>query len=322
MTERQLDRFRGTVIGAAVGDALGYPIEFVPSMNAIRSRFGEAGITGYVDLREIDGKRVALYSDDTQMAMVVLQTLTEARRAGEDLDATMRRMAAGFVEWSTDPPGGHRAPGNACLAGCRRLAAGELWYRAGAPDAGGCGSVMRAYPFGLLLATDPSIAESWAVAHSRLTHGAAIAFAACAAQTIGVAHAHLGDEPAVILSEMVKSAARYDVQTADMIEEAVRSAVRGVPPEPVLEKLQGWAAHEAIAAAAYVFARHPDDFQKSVLEAANSPGDSDSIATLVGALVGARRGLGAIPSAWIAPLENRDQLLQLADVAAQVCRAP
>ena len=75
-----------------------------------------------------------------------------------------------------------------------------------------------------------------------------------------------------IVSAMVEAAARHDAETAAMIADAVEQAARGVEPKVTLTRLEGWAAHECIAAAAYVFARHSDSFTQAVLEAANTPG--------------------------------------------------
>ena len=99
---------------------------------------------GYALHWERDGKRFAPYTDDTQMAELVLRTLLWAREQRADLDRAMKYLAKRFVIWSYQPQGGHRAPGNACLAGCRMLAAGDAWHEAGAEAAGGCGLVMRA----------------------------------------------------------------------------------------------------------------------------------------------------------------------------------
>jgi ADP-ribosylglycohydrolase len=79
-----------------------------------------------------------------------------------------------------------------------------------------------------------------------------------------------------------------------------------------LKRLEGWAAHEAIAAAVYVVARHPDDPRAAILEAANTPGDSDSLATLAGALAGCRCGIGAIPIPWVLEVERSADLIELA----------
>lgn len=305
-------RICGAVLGGAIGDAMGHPTEFIRSFDAIYERFGPSGVTGYELWWDRGGKRVAPYTDDTQMAECVLRSLLWGRERDADLDATMRDMAARFVEWSKSPQGGHRAPGNACLAGCRNLERGVSWREAGGATAGGCGSVMRAYPFGLVFAHDLGRAEEWAVAHSKLTHRDPIALAASAAMAVGVARI-LRDEPLTrVLSEMVAAACRYSPKTAAMMARAIDEAQEGVKPETTLERLEGWAAHEAIAAAVYVFARHPDDPRAAILEGANTPGDSDSIATLAGALVGARVGVGALPSDWVRDVERSDALIELA----------
>jgi ADP-ribosylglycohydrolase len=171
---------------------------------------------------------------------------------------------------------------------------------------------MRAYPFGLVFAHDLARAEAWAVAHSKLTHRDPIALAACAAMAVGIARILRDDPLVVVLSEMVAAACRYSPKTAAMLAQAIDDAYQGVSPDVTLARLQGWAAHEAIAAAAYLFARHPDDPRAAILGGANTPGDSDSIAALAGALTGARAGIGAIPAGWVHDLERAGALLKLA----------
>lgn len=311
-------RVLGCVLGAAVGDAMGHPTEFLRSFEAIRRKYPPTGLTGFALYWERDGARFAPYTDDTQMAEVVLRTLIRARRDGADLDRAMQWMAEGFVEWSRNPQGGHRAPGNACLAGCDALAAGAHWSEAGGAKAGGCGSVMRAYPFGLVFAGDPDRAEEWAVQHSKLTHRDPIALAACAAMARGVALTLCGEGDDVVMKAMVDAARRHSPRTAGMIEQAIQDGQGGVPPEIALSRLEGWAAHEAIAAAAYVVTRHPRDPRAAILEAANTPGDSDSIATLVGAVLGARCGLAALPDEWVNDVERSAELRALAEEAVGV----
>lgn len=305
-------RIAAAVLGAAIGDAIGHPTEFIGSFAAIRAQYGAAGVTGFELWWTRGEERFAPYTDDTQMAEVVLRTLLWSRREAADLDATMRMMAEGFVRWSDHPQGGHRAPGNACLSGCRALARGEHWSRAGGPTAGGCGSVMRAYPFGLLFADDLGKAEAWSVAHSRLTHNDPIALAASAAMAVGMARILRDDPLDVVISEMVAAACRWSAKTAEMMARAIDDARSGVAPETTLDRLRAWAAHEAIASAVYILARHPDDPRAAILEGANTPGDSDSIATLAGALVGARAGLAKLPQEWVRDVERSTVLLQLA----------
>jgi ADP-ribosylglycohydrolase len=309
-------RVAGAILGAAVGDALGYPVEFLRSLGAIREQYGPAGVTGFVRYWDRGGKHFAPYSDDTQMAEVVLRTLLWSRANEADLDATMRRLAEGFVSWSREPLGGHRAPGRSCMAGCHALEAGASWHDAGAEDAGGCGSVMRAYPVALAFVGDPERAEEWAVAQSKLTHRAPIALAACAAMVQGMLNALAGVGIGDVLASMRAAAARYSSETAQMVADATRLAADGSLPEVVLERFQGWAAHEAIAAAAFVFGRHADAPREALLEAVNSPGDSDSIGTLVGALVGARNGIETIPTEWSRDVERSEEIHGLAREAA------
>lgn len=313
-------RFLGAVLGAAIGDAMGHPTEFVRSLDEIRARFGPKGVEGYARVIERHGARFAPYTDDTQMAEAVMRSLLSGLAAGEALEGVLRRMARAFVSWSLRPQGGHRGPGRACLAGCAELERGVPLREAGAPDAGGCGSVMRAYPFGLVLGDDLARAERWAVEHSLLTHGDPIALAACAAMAVAVETARAGREPEAVGAGMVDAAARYSAETATMIERALADAREGIPPEVTLTRLEGWAAHEAIAAAGYVFLRHADDARAAILEAANTIGDSDSIATLVGALVGARLGVDALPREWVVEIERAEALSDLALAAWEVRR--
>jgi len=314
-------RILGAVLGAAVGDALGHPTEFL-SHHQIQSRFGPQGVTGFELWWERDWQWFAPYTDDTQMAEIVLRSLLSHAKGGVAMEVVMEQIAKGFARWSVEPQGGHRAPGNACMRGAGRLAAGVHWRDAGGADDGGCGSVMRAYPFGLLFFDDVERAEHWAVEHSRMTHQHPIALAACAAMAVGVAHEVRGTAPATVLSAMVDAAGRYDAETASMAEKAVDEVAAGADPGEVLERLQGWAAHEAIAAAMFVVARHERDLPGALLEGANAAGDSDSIATLAGALLGARLGIEALPPDWVRDIERTDELRALAEAAADGLSMP
>ena len=309
--------FAGAVMGAAIGDAMGHPTEFM-SMAAIRSKYGPQGVTGFELYWDRGGKHFAPYTDDTQMAEIVLRVLTDAKENGSHMDRVMEEMASGFVSWSKRPQGGHRAPGNACMSGCSALSRGVHWSKAGGATAGGCGSVMRAYPFGLLFADDLQRAERWSVEHSKMTHRDPIALAACAAMAVGMARIVRGESVMTVASEMVAAACRYSPPTAAMMVRAIEDAVDGVAPEITLDRLRSWAAHEAVSAGVYLFVRNPDDPAKAILEGANTPGDSDSIATLAGALCGARCGLETLPAAWVQDVERSEELLGLAYQAAGV----
>lgn len=233
---------------------------------------------------------------------------------------------------------GFRAPGNACMAGTKNLI-GRLnkmfddqkypedtskypqnWWKL-TNDAGGCGSVMRAYPFGLVFYDDPDLAARLAHDHSYMSHGCPLARSACAAMAAGTAYAVREEGHTQIVEQMYAYAKQYDdptykAQTAVLIEQAISMSQDGTPTAQVFEKLQGWSAHEAIAAAVYILCMHPADVQKAVLMGVYTPGDSDSIASLAGALVGARVGKDKIPQDWIDSVEDSNILQLMAKKAA------
>lgn len=300
----------GAILGAAIGDAMGHPTEFM-SVERIRQEWPPNGVEGFELWWERADKRFAPYTDDTQMAEVVLRSVLRAQKEDFSEETLMKLIARGFVDWSINPQGGHRAPGGACMAGCHALAGGTDWQVAGGETAGGCGSVMRCYPFGLFY--DPDEAERLAILHSHMTHRDPIALAACAAMARGVA-LNLRDEPvATVIEEMIRAANTQDHKTARMMLHALVAATDNTEPDEVLDEFRGWAAHEAIAAAVYLFARNDNDPRVAILEGANSSGDSDSLATLAGALVGSRVGLEALPENWVRDVERSEVFLGILD---------
>ncbi|MFB4281497.1 MULTISPECIES: ADP-ribosylglycohydrolase family protein [unclassified Nonomuraea] len=189
------DRVRGCLLGGAIGDALGAPIEF-QSLREIRRDHGADGISGYVTTWR--GK-TGLITDDTQMTLFTVEGLLAARAAtaqasgagGEGLGAAREpaevvgevvgAVRQAYLRWldtqrNPDPPPAalphqtgrlreetwlysRRAPGSACLSGLHRPFPGPAaWGEPGPvnPDSKGCGTVMRSAPFGLARAAGPS----------------------------------------------------------------------------------------------------------------------------------------------------------------------
>lgn len=347
--EQVCQSVEGSVLAGAIGDAMGRPTEFISSKEEIYKKYPN-GIRSFDDFKGSDfwidktGKRIAPYTDDTRMAFLVLQELIKARKKDWELDATMDSIARSFVKDMNDPNGWTkpgRAPGNACIDGAReleeRIKRGTenfksvwwcpftwlrpAWWNIQATSAGGCGSVMRAHPFGLVFADNPEKAAEWAAEHSKLTHGAPLALAACAAMAVGTAYALQHKDPQFILQKMIEAARKYDEKTAKMIEEVVRCAKEKKPTSnEVFKKFLGWAAHDAIAATAYIFALSHDNLKRAIHLGVHTPGDSDSIASMAGALVGAYTGVDQLPESLINPLEDADLLKEKADDAAALLK--
>jgi ADP-ribosylglycohydrolase len=221
-------------------------------------------------------------------------------------------MATRFIEWSKSPEN-NRAPGETTMTACERLADGIEWRHAGIPESKGCGSAMRVAPIGLFLWRDiPRLLEV-ARASSILTHGhdAAVEGAAAAALLVGLAISKTRPEE-MYRAVMQECAPRS--QDFKACWEKVPQLLRTEPPEALSNRGlgEGWVAEEAVASALYCFWRSPLDFQQTVVAAANTDGDSDSIACIAGGISGAFNGLGAIPAPWQRDIENSAYLRDVA----------
>jgi ADP-ribosylglycohydrolase len=251
------------------------------------------------------------YSDDTQMSIAV----AEALLAGpiDDVDQVMRRVAARFIAWSRSPDN-DRAPGNACMTGCRNLARGVPWREAGVADSKGCGSAMRVAPIGLLCWRDRPRLLELARASSVLTHGhdAGVEGAAAAALLVALALEQRSPEEMyqAVLAECGPRSPDFAAcwrKLPAMVEQ---------PPEIALSAAglgESWVAEEAVASALYCHWRSPTDFRTCVQTAINTDGDSDSIGCIAGSISGAFNGAAAIPEHWRTGVENSAQLQQLAE---------
>jgi ADP-ribosylglycohydrolase len=311
--------FTGCLLGLAIGDALGYPAEFRKRAQILEA-FGPEGLRDFVALHDprwsprpliaSAGHPPGTYSDDTQMTIALSEALAE--KAHAPLDELMNAVAERFVDWSRSPDN-DRAPGNACMSGCRKLAKGVPWDQAGVPDSKGCGSAMRVAPIGLVYQADRARLLEVARASSVLTHGhdAGIEGAAAAALLVAMAMERSMPEEmyGAVEAECCPRSRDFAACWARLKE------LRTGAPEVVLTKEgigEAWVAEEAVASALYCFWRSPDDFARVVLTGANTDGDSDSIACIAGSIAGAYVGEAGIPEAWRRGIENAGGLVDLA----------
>jgi ADP-ribosylglycohydrolase len=316
------DRYRGCLLGGAVGDALGAGIEFM-SLDEIRRRYGPAGVTGYVPCYG----RPSAITDDTQMTLFTAEGLLRARRGGGDVpgalwQACQRWLLTQGVRGSGGTDGGadgwligqeflhhQRAPGTTCLSALED-------GRPGAPgrpvnDSKGCGGVMRVAPAGLA-GGDPFTLGGHAAA---LTHGhpsgylAAAAFAQMISRLAG--GGTLPDAVSEALAAVQGASGSGEVSAA--LAAAVAAAAAGPASTEAMCSLgAGWVAEEALAVALYC-ALAAADFRTGVLLAVNHGGDSDSTGAICGNLLGASLGVQAIDADLLDGLEGRDVITQVAD---------
>ncbi|MEV6975536.1 ADP-ribosylglycohydrolase family protein [Kitasatospora sp. NPDC093806] len=326
-------RVRGCLLGGAIGDALGAGIEF-ESLEKIRAAHGPRGVTGYVPAYG----RLGAVTDDTQMVLFTLDGLIRAhirRDTGSwhpptDVHRAYLRWAVTQRDWGPDERRAdlgwlgreewlyaQRAPGQACLSGlsgpdAERLGTVEAPKN---PHSKGCGTVMRAAPFGLLTTWEPSLVFQLAVECSVLTHGHPTGYLSAGALAVIVQTAARGGtlEEGVHLALALLSERPAHEETTAALRAALDAVRAGEPSAERVEALgEGWVAEEALAIGVYC-ALVAHDIRSGLLLAVNHSGDSDSTGAICGNLLGVLHGDTALPSGLVAGLEGRGALLELAD---------
>lgn len=325
------DRIVGALLGGAVGDALGFPIEFDDGATAER-RLAEAG-GGFI--RPGAGPLGAI-SDDTQLTMFTAEAL--ARRTGDDAAAVRQAGHGANLAWyrtqcASSPAGDarglaaepwlsvRRAPGATMMSSLAGVAAEARADRVAdaANDSKGCGTVMRSAPFGLILDWSPAQAYGAAAATARLTHGhpsAATSAGAFAMLVRLLVDGHgLAGALGLVLAELRLRDPLDGAQTDAALRGAIFAAGLARPSRHRLEALgEGWVAEEALAIAVYAALSHPgpDEVGRALALAVAHGGDSDSTGSICGNLLGAVHGSAALPEALAQTVEGAEQLRTLA----------
>lgn len=336
----QVSRVLGCLLGGAIGDALGAPIEFA-KLPGIRNAHGPAGVTGYVPGHWGPGA----FTDDTQMTLFTAEGLIRADNRMRDrglCDVPLVIWGA-YQRWldTQDHPGpsnanesstrsgwlvnepalrSQRAPGTTCLSALHSGTPGSS--EAPLNNSKGCGGVMRVAPVGLVSA-DPFDLGSAAAA---LTHGHPSGYLAAGVFAVVVAGLTRGDALTLAIDQALQSLRQHPghEETLNAVHEALALAASGREPSPeAVETLGGgWIAEEALAIALYCAMVAPD-FRQGVLLAVNHSGDSDSTGSMVGNLIGATLGVGDLPKEWLQDLEARSVIQQVAaDLAGQFVDGP
>lgn len=295
-----MNKAKGIIYGLAIGDALGYPTEFMP-LSRIKEIYGPSGIQNLP-------KTPALFTDDTQMSIAIAESLI---KSGEkDIETIMEAVREEFIKWYHSPEN-NRAPGKTCLTGVAKMERGDHWSESGVARSKGCGSAMRAAPIGYLYQNYPEKLKEVARASGICTHGHPTGDAACVGAAYLVKLALDGVKP----EEMIPALLNFTSGISDEFDTAVlkiNECFDWKDEEEALKYLgKGWIGEEAAALALYCFLKYLDDYKKVVLRGANTDGDSDSIACIAGSISGAFLGIKAIPQEWVKNIEKTDYLNDL-----------
>lgn len=332
----RLSRTIGCMLGGAVGDALGAPAEFL-GIDEIRRRHGKSGITRF---EKAYGRKGAI-TDDTQMALFTAEglILSKVRKEYAQGDLVIPALYHAYLRWLYTQDShrqvelikdhgtcavidgiltGHRelfsqrAPGHSCLSALRSGAMGTMDHPVN--DSKGCGGVMRVAPVGLAF-PDAERSFAFGCESAAITHGhpsgylSAGFLAALISQIVSN----------VPLRRAISDSTRILMKHKDHGEcrKAVEAAVElyhGRRPSPGAIKTlgAGWVAEEALAIGLYCAMAAGDDFRQGVLLAVNHSGDSDSTGAITGNILGAQHGADVIPDEWLADLELKDLIEEIA----------
>ena len=304
-------RFTGTIVGFAVGDALGMPAQFL-SREQILRYYGKPledftrAHAGHASEFLPQGS----YTDDTQMMLATAECLIE--RGGME----PARQADALLSWylNTVP---HRTPMRANELACRHLSMGKAWTKSGVFSYG-CGAAIRMPPVGLFHFRNPEALVRAALDDCIITHTDPRAKAGSVAVAYLVARLIQSNEHTPAGDQVLEIADCVDAIDPDMAAMLrwVTQMVHLPPTEALFEIGTSSDALEVVPAATYCFLKHPRNFSQAVLTAVNAGDAADSIAALTGSFVGAFAGLDAIPRPWREAVEDADVLTAVADQLA------
>ncbi len=321
MRRATIEHYRGSLLGGAIGDALGATIEF-DSIVQIRNRFGAEGLRDF----GLAYGGVGAVTDDTQMTLFSAEALLRAEQSGRTLlaeghAAYLRWLHTQDARWSqrlgeksglVELPDLHqrRAPGGTCLSALHSGRAGTV----GKPinDSKGCGGVMRVAPVGLTGSADPFLD---AVVLAAITHGHPSGYLSAGALSQVIAElvegASLADSIEVARRRLLRE--RGHEETLAAIDAAVQLSAEGEPTAEKVETLGGgWVGEQALAIGLYC-SLVAKDFKHGVLLAVNHTGDSDSTGSIAGNILGLLHGEAGIPERWRVGVEFGRVIAQMAD---------
>ena len=322
-------RFRGCLMGGAIGDALGFPVEFL-SVGSIKKIYGEEGI------RQLKIKNgIARFSDDTQMTLFTAEGLTKAKERSVTLK---RSIYLSYLDWlktqeEGSPVSGEgllsvatlydrRAPGTTCLSALKSGLEGGISQPINSSK--GCGGVMRTSPVALFCyARGANVlgANELAAEASAITHGHVLGHLPSYALNHILYEILEGTDLTDAINraiEATESRYAHDESATIGISKMRIAVMLGEHPtmsdETAIFMLGGgWVAEEALAISIYCALKYKDNFLHAIAAAVNHDGDSDSTGAITGNIIGAYLGYEAIPSELSGPIEARDVILGMAD---------
>jgi ADP-ribosylglycohydrolase len=341
---KDLSKYTGCLIGGAVGDALGYAVEFLDTTQ-IKSVYGEKGIRRY---KKTEG--LARISDDTQMTLFTANGLLLGITRGL-LRGIMGPMEGyihcAYLDWlytQTDVPVADthytwlrnvkrlhykRAPGNTCLTALESGICGTISKPIN--NSKGCGGVMRVAPIGLYFCEheDESLITMLGAKTAAITHGHPLGYIPAATLTNIIFNCFNNDMGS--LKEVIIHSIEYTqnlfseyaetVYLGALLKKAISLAESKNDDIANIEKLgEGWVAEETLAIAVYCSLKYHSDFEKAIVASVNHKGDSDSTGAVTGNILGTWLGIDNIPDYYKENLELSDVIYDISQDLFNDCK--
>jgi ADP-ribosyl-[dinitrogen reductase] hydrolase len=296
MTELNIiDRFRGSLLGLAVGDAVGTTVEFKQ-----RGTFPPVtDMTGKGPFNLKPGQ----WTDDTSMALCLATSLVES--GGFDPVDQMNRYLQWYKNGYLSSTGNCFDIGNTTRIALHRFQqTNDPFSGLNDPNSAGNGSLMRLAPIVLYYFSDREKVLHYSVESSRTTHGAQECLDACRL---------FGD----VLFRALGGSAKKEILAGLPPDEIASVSIKAIAEGSYFEKLE-----KDIAGTAYVVKSleaalwcfwNSNSFEESILKAANLGDDADTTAAICGQVAGAFYGESGIPGKWLEKLYMREENGRLAE---------
>jgi ADP-ribosylglycohydrolase len=314
-----------TMVGLAVGDALGMPFEHFSDQidprlatwdgNYVAGSWPDRLTHTLDDKVPMPSLPAGCWTDDTGMAMALAKSLVNCK-GYDPADA-----AIGYLIWAQGEPCGM---GGSTRDALRAIRDGDPWNLSGktfdSPEAVGNGTAMRVAPLGAFHhRQNPWVLQHVASLDATVTHAHEEAMTASTVIAMIVAKLHTPTK--TVAEVVVEVLATLDSRSfggpnTTRVTERLRIALdlhdRNTPTQEAIDRLgrRGNAA-QTVASAVYCALNHPDDFATGVRMAVRGGGDTDTRAAITGALLGTRLGLEAIPAPWVSGLKDSQHLIKL-----------
>lgn len=336
------EKYQACLLGGAIGDALGAPIEFM-SLENILSTYTPVGVRDYVEHESGLGE----FTDDTQMTLFTAEGILRAKHrmvckgiSGGQLPIMLKAYRRWLLTQEINSPNDQlperiknkltgwlineqslykrRAPGNTCISALRDGSARSIEQPLN--DSKGCGTVMRVAPIGLFFHNNPEYAFQFASEVSALTHGHPTGYLSGGFLASVIAYLVQGDQLLDSIEksiEIIKKLGNHE-ETLNAVKRCLTTFYDARNSGDFSFKTtatlgEAWVAEEALAISLFWSLIFENNFSEGVIHAINHGGDSDSTGAITGNILGVINGIDNIPKKWIYQLNNTSIVLQIAD---------